>query len=265
MLHPLCEDACVPTNDELDAATIAAILLLALSNLAANTVVPARWSVPWNLLGAAMIVATAIGPGGRTLADLGLDPAHLPTGVRNGALVAVGVGATVASLHLHPIGRDMFADDRGRVDRRQLAWKLLVTIPLGTALFEEIAFRGVLPALLAARPGWNPRRAALCSAGLFGLWHVMPSLDLTGQNDRLATHLEGPAGTVSAVAGAVGATAVAALGFSWLRARSQSLATPVIAHWAVNGVATFAAWRAASRGRRSTVGAGGTVRSIPMG
>jgi membrane protease YdiL (CAAX protease family) len=255
----------MPTTRELDAATIAAVLLLALANLVAHTVLPANWSVPWSLLVAAMVAATALGPGGRTLDELGLDPAHLPAGVRDGALVAVAVGAVVASLHLHPNGREVFEDDRGRIGGRHLTWKLLVTIPLGTALYEELVFRGALTALLGARPGWTHQRAVLVAAGLFGLWHVLPSLDLTSQNDRLGTRVDGRAGTVSAVAGSVGATAVAALGFTWLRDRSKSLATPVLAHWAINGAATFAAWRAATRAHRSTRRGDGTVRLISTG
>jgi len=36
--------------------------------------------------------------------------------------------------------------------------RILVIIPLGTVVMEEVAFRGVLPALLGRRPGWTPAR-----------------------------------------------------------------------------------------------------------
>jgi len=38
------------------------------------------------------------------------------------------------------------------LDRRQLAYQVLLRIPVGTVAWEEIAFRGVLQAAL--RPGW---------------------------------------------------------------------------------------------------------------
>ena len=65
-----------------------------------------------------------------------------------------------------------------------------MVVPLGTVVPEELAFRGLLLALLAR--GRGVRAATLLSSGLFGLWHILPSL---GGGVANAT-----------IAGAVGAT-----------------------------------------------------------
>ena len=54
------------------------------------------------------------------------------------------------------------------------------------------------------------------------------------------------AGTVGAVLASVAATALAGLGFSWLRFRGDSVVAPVVVHAALNSSA-FAAARLVSR------------------
>jgi len=95
-------------------------------------------------------------------------------------------------------------------------------------VLEEIAFRSVLPAVL---DGPEREQVSWRSAGLFGLWHVLPTLttlDMNGISDR---HTR-----AAAVTGGVGATAAAAVGFDMLRLRSASVIAPMLAHWAANGV-----------------------------
>ena len=55
-----------------------------------------------------------------------------------------------------------------------------VRIPLGTVLFEEIAFRGVLWALLARHLGrwW----VLGITSVLFGMWHVLAATHFGGAN-----------------------------------------------------------------------------------
>ncbi|MEU8821380.1 CPBP family intramembrane glutamic endopeptidase [Actinoplanes sp. NPDC048796] len=79
--------------------------------------------------------------------------------------------------------------------------KALVEIPLAVVLFEEVAFRGVLPELIG--PYW--------AAALFGLWHVRP-------------------------ASAVVFTAVAGLVLTWGAEAGGSLLVPIVWHWAANGL-----------------------------
>ena len=92
-------------------------------------------------------------------------------------LTVVGIGFGIAMAV--PDLRTLFDDGRlGTLGLGTLLWVTLVRIPLGTVLLEEVAFRGVLPALFGGgeRWRWGP---VLATSALFGLWHVLPSLALT--------------------------------------------------------------------------------------
>ena len=112
---------------------------------------------------------------------------------------------------------------------------MLIRIPLGTVLWEETAFRGVLlAALLRVLP---PRTAVGISAAVFGLWHIRPTLDATAAND-LAAGL--PGRTAAVLSGCV-LTAAAGVLFTGLRMRSGSLLAPVLVHAAANCLGLLAA------------------------
>ena len=118
---------------------------------------------------------------------------------------------------------------------RGVAYQALVRIPAGTVLWEEVAFRGVLQAALRrVLPG--PAAIAVTS-GVFGLWHVRPTVEALRIN-QLAASRRAAAGPVAA---AVAATAAAGLLLSWLRERSGSLAAPVLLHLTANCGAALAA------------------------
>ena len=56
---------------------------------------------------------------------------------------------------------------------RALAYQVVVRIPVGTVLWEEIAFRGVLQAALRRV---MPEPAAIAvTSGVFGIWHIRPT------------------------------------------------------------------------------------------
>ncbi len=97
----------------------------------------------------------------------------------------------------------------------------LVSIPLATVTFEEVAFRGVLWASLAHDLG--PAWATVLSAVLFGLWHLPP------RRERLLL-----------VAGTVVLTALAGVAFAVLRQAGDSLLVPLAVHWAANGLGVLA-------------------------
>lgn len=214
-----------------------AVALLAGALLAYSAVaVDPAWYVVVNLVVAAVLVAGAR-RAGLSWGELGLDRRALAAGLRLGglvaAVVAAGLALAVAVPALHPLLEDERVAGAGW---GLVAYRALVRIPLGTALLEEVAFRGVLLA------GW--RRVAgtwVAVAGssvVFGLWHVRPTLELLDANNLAA----GAAATGFAVAGAVALTAAAGVGFCWLRLRSGSLAAPFVAHAAMNSLALVAAF-----------------------
>ncbi len=184
---------------------------------------------------------------GRSWTELGLARADLGRGARLGGRVAVAVATALVATALHPRGRrglrDERAVDRGQPGRMRAA---LLRVPFGTVLLEEIAFRSVVPAVLAARIGH--RRALLVSATAFGVWHILPSRSLAASNET-ASHLLGTS-SAAAAGFATASTAIAGLGFAWLRSASGSVAAPMLVHWALNGVAYLVAGLPADLTRR---------------
>lgn len=147
--------------------------------------------------------------------------------------MVAGAGIAVASLV--PLVADLFADARVLgVGTVGLLFHTMVRIPIGTALFEEVVFRGVLPAL--GRRLMTPLRANLLAAALFGLWHLIPTASVAAGNAGVAGFADG-----LVLAGGVAGTALVGLGFSWLRDR-WGLAAPVLLHAIVNSVAFAVAW-----------------------
>lgn len=135
-----------------------------------------------------------------------------------------------------PITRGFFEDERVQIGNGlgELAHQALVRIPLGTVLFEEVAFRGVLLALLMQRMG--TRSAVLVSSTLFGLWHIVPTLGAANTNDI------GGLSQAGTVAGAVVITFVGGVVFCALRLRSGHLVAPVLLHLAFNVTGYALSW-----------------------
>ncbi|WP_089403938.1 CPBP family glutamic-type intramembrane protease [Geodermatophilus saharensis] len=188
-----------------------------------------------NLAAAGALLATARLTGS-SWADLGLDRRDVPAGLRWGgaalALVAAGYTAVLAL----PPTRPLLADARvAGLGTAEIAGDVLLRIPLGTVLWEEVAFRGVLLAvLLRVLP---VRAATAAAAAVFGLWHVRPTLSGLAANDLV----DGPLATAAAVTLVCAGTAVAGLLFTWLRLRSGSLLAPALLHLATNTLGTLVA------------------------
>jgi membrane protease YdiL (CAAX protease family) len=180
---------------------------------------------------------------GTTWAELGLARSTWRTGLRYAVAAAGAVVVVVTLAALLPLTRTAFLDDRYRNDAGAALRYALLAVPLLTVVPEELAFRGVLLALIS-KP-YGRRAGTIWSSVLFGLWHITSSLGLSSDNAAVSEHL-GTHAQVLGVVGAVLATTVAGLVFCWLRWRSGSLLAPIGLHWAVNGVAVLAAaavWR----------------------
>jgi uncharacterized protein len=153
--------------------------------------------------------------------------------------------AAYALAALTPATRPLLDDQRVAVlNRRQLAYHVLLRIPLGTVAWEEIAFRGVLQAALRrvlAEPA-----ATVAASAVFGIWHIRPAAEALAAN-RLTP---GRSARITAVTAVVAGTAAAGALLSVLRERSGSLAAPVLLHLAANCTAPLAVALAA-KGRRA--------------
>jgi uncharacterized protein len=210
-------------------------LLLAAWNDLLVPRLPRRAYVPANATAAVALLAAARARG-TSWSELGLDPRRLASGARYGGTCAAVVGAGYAAALALPALRPLLADARiTGLGRWELAERVLVRIPVGTVLWEEVAFRGVLPPALHRV---LPRRAAdAAAAALFGLWHVAPTLEGLALNG-VGT---GPARRAGLVAAACLGTAGVDVLFTGLRRRSGSLLAPALLHLAANDLGTVAA------------------------
>ncbi|HYN98295.1 MAG TPA: CPBP family intramembrane glutamic endopeptidase [Actinomycetota bacterium] len=223
------------------------LLLVAYNNLL-NLWPPfhGRLYVPVNLTLTAGLVALAQAAWGLEWREVGLGPDQ---GVWLAAGLVLGVAASTpvfAAVQKKRTAASV-ADDRfAGLSRAGLAYRALVRIPLGTALLEEVAFRGVLFGLMAPA---GVVEAALWSSLAFGLWHVAPAHNRLKANGRLEV-LCGRQVALRITA-AVAATFLAGLGFTWLRVVSGGIAAPIALHATVNSLGMVAAYLANSRTRES--------------
>ncbi len=176
---------------------------------------------------------------------------------RRGALIgaALTLGGVVpgyAAGVAWPRTRPLFLDERAlSISRARVAEEVLLQVPIGTVLLEEVGFRGVVHGLVARAHGQVAATAV--SSALFGLWHVLPALDMARANPAVAALATGdgerfnadtPDSAVrraaGAVAGSVVATAAAGVLFCALRRRGGLLA-PAMLHTATNTLGHLAA------------------------
>jgi membrane protease YdiL (CAAX protease family) len=139
-----------------------------------------------------------------------------------------------------PATRPFLNDKRiTTLDGRALAYQVALRIPVGTVLWEEIAFRAVLQAAL--RRVMSERAAIAVTSGVFGIWHIRPTAEALRVNGLAGDRKQATAGIVAAVA----VTTAGGVLLSWLRARSGSLAAPVLLHLAINCVGPLITWAVA--------------------
>ena len=184
--------------------------------------VPACWATTAALVGLARWAGIEAG-------DLGISAA----GIRVGLVVGGATLLMVVVAGLIPATRPLFADRRmAGVGPLGTAYRAAVRIPFGTVLVEEVAFRGVLLALVGglAGTGW----AVAVSSALFGLWHVVPV--------RATLRTNGVAPGPALVGGAVVALALVGAGLCWLRLATGGLAAPALVHASACAGATVMAF-----------------------
>jgi uncharacterized protein len=191
--------------------------------------------------GAALAAAAA---SGLTATDVGLGRDELAPGLRLGSAAAAATAGGWVLIAAVPATRPALRDDRiAGLSGREVAYQALVRIPLGTVLWEETAFRGVLQAALVRV---MPASAAVAvTSGVFGIWHIAP----TAAALRINGLAGGPGRMLAGVSAGVAATAAGGVLLSWLRTRSASLAAPILLHVATNSLGALAAW-AISRAER---------------
>ena len=200
-----------------------------------------RWYAPANACAAAAALAAA-GASGLTAGEMGLGRGARRPGRLASALAAATLGGYLAAAAM-PVTRPLLNDKRvTTLDGPGLAYQVAFRIPVGTVLWEEIAFRGVLQAAL--RRVMPEPAAIVVASGVFGIWHIRPTAAALRVNQLAGDRL-----FAARVTAGVAATAAGGALFSWLRARSGSLAAPVLLHLTTNCAGPVVAWTLARRTR----------------
>ncbi|MEO6821359.1 MAG: CPBP family intramembrane glutamic endopeptidase [Candidatus Nanopelagicales bacterium] len=226
----------------------AVLVVLALLNLANNTW-KEQWYVPTCLAGTAVLLGI-----GRldkqSWSQLGLGPGSWLPGLAWGL---AGIGAVLLVYLMgtaFAFTRKFFFDERTREQTgRDLMRNALLVVPFGTVLMEEVAFRGVLLAMVHSRFGlvWG----IAVSSFVFGLWHILPSLSMHQSNAAVSSIVgEGRTGQIISVGLTVLGTAAAGVLFCLLRTWSGSLFAPMGLHWALNGLGFVVTWAIVRQRRR---------------
>lgn len=157
-----------------------------------------------------------------SLDELGLSPTKWRSGLRIGLLTSLF--AALIMLVVFTVNKEVFSDSRYEFDSVGLLLYALIWIPARTVVFEELVFRGVLPAILIK--SFSIRIVYVISALTFGVWHILPAFEsdiqLSSSNNSLF------------ILGNVIFTSLAGALFYYLRRRSDSLIAPILLHWTVN-------------------------------
>jgi membrane protease YdiL (CAAX protease family) len=169
-----------------------------------------------------------------TLEQMGLGLRHILPGI----YVAIGASLviTVATLIISaipPLRRYFLGDDLAQASGKLIAFEAAIRIPLGTALIEEILFRGVLLGLLLLNN--STLVAIIVSAIIFGLWHIFPTINTLENNDGVASTInDKKARKAGSIIGVIIITTIAGIFFGWLRVAANSVLAPWLLHWSIN-------------------------------
>lgn len=211
---------------------VGALVLLVCVNLLNNVVAPGSYLL-WTTGGVVGLALLARADGLRR-ARWGLGRVG-PRAAAAAIALSVVVAAVMLVATRVPGVASAYVDQRlSGLSPGRILFFALVRAPLGTSLLEEVAFRGVLLAMLARRIGvaWG----VVVSSAAFGVWHVTAALDVARGNEALASAFGAhPLGGATA--------AVVAAGFAGgflclLRIRYDHLVVP----WAVHATANCLAY-----------------------
>lgn len=183
---------------------------------------------------------------GLSWTQLGLGRHRLRSGVAWGAAAIAAVGLVYLVGIALPLTRSVFLDSRYHLGVPEALLSAFVIIPLGTVLLEEVAFRSVLWGMVARHA--RTWRVLVITSMLFGLWHVLSSLNLSSANAGVGDALRGAgaAAGVVAVVATVAFTTAGGVVIGELRRRSQSVLASAGLHWATNALGVLfgiVAWK----------------------
>ncbi|MCB1256809.1 MAG: CPBP family intramembrane metalloprotease, partial [Microthrixaceae bacterium] len=149
-------------------ALAALLAIVVLVNATRTYVVPEDWHFAYNVLLAGCSMGLALVAGLRA-DSLGLSRSSLGDGLRLGGIAFGVISALVVIGGLTGV----VSDTRVDTGVGSMLWRVLVVIPVGTVVVEELIFRSALHGLLSTV--LRPVPAMAVGSVLFGLWHVLPA------------------------------------------------------------------------------------------
>lgn len=148
------------------------------------------------------------------------------------ATAIIIIGTLIISV-IPPLRHYFLGNNLANASGKLIAFEAAIRIPFGTALVEEILFRGVLLGLLLVHH--DSILAIVISAAIFGFWHIFPTINSLENNQVMAAKMNGQKIRITgAVMGTVLITGVAGLVFGWLRLIAGSVIAPWLVHWSIN-------------------------------
>ena len=174
-----------------------------------------------------------------TVSEIGLDPRRAAGSALFGAsLSMLAAIPPVAFIALAPLftGGPVEAPDITERSGAGMAYFLLIRQPVGTALFEEVAFRGVLYGAWQRVGG--DRTALLATSAVFAAWHLVITSRTVAESGVVSTPPMVVAGVVVSLAGLF----IGGLIFAYLRWHTRSIAAAVMAHWLIVALMTVTVW-----------------------
>lgn len=171
---------------------------------------------------------------GLSFAEMGLGTNGILKSVEVAGLFVLALtGVLYIVSRIAPLRKFFLGGYFARVPRKKLFYEAGFRVPLGTALLEEVLFRGVLLGMLYIH--YSAIQAVIYSAIVFGLWHIFPTVADIEQNEAAAQMVSSSRkrrwGSVALV---VFSTSVAGMFFSIVRLWAGSLLAPWLIHWAIN-------------------------------
>jgi len=159
------------------------ILILLYSTVLAKSV-PTKYHLYLNI----SITALAILLGfsfGLNVEQMGLALGKILPGIFIAFAAVVVIVLFTSIVATIPVLRRFFlGDNLAHASGKLITYEATIRVPFGTALIEEVLFRGVLLGLLLQHN--SSLVAILISAIIFGLWHIFPTIAMLENNKILA-------------------------------------------------------------------------------
>jgi membrane protease YdiL (CAAX protease family) len=226
---------------ELCLALSLSVALLLYGNLTSLASAAAREHfLLWSNLGVlAVLLVWAFGRVRLSLRETGLDPANARGSAMYGlAICAIASVPPLLFILLAPLFNGGPVEEPEITSRSGtgMAYFLLFRQPVGTGLFEEVTFRGVLYGAWQRAAG--DRGSFLATSATFALWHVVITSKTVAESDVVGAAPAIAAGVVVSIAGLF----IGGLIFAYLRWHTQSIVAPALAHWLIVASMAAAIW-----------------------